>query len=143
MFCNDPAAAPALATRLTRLGIPSAHISARLPQPERLAALRALRALRLRAAVSSDVLARGIDLEYINLVVNFDLPHDADTYAHRLGRAGRFGTSALAVTLVRPPEVAVAQEFAAAAGCGAPSSGSRVDREIPNIQDYFLGLSDR
>ena len=85
MFCNDSAAAPALAARLSGLGIPSTHISARLPQPERLAVLSGLRALRLRAVVSSDVLARGIDLEYINLVINFDMPHDRDTYAHRLG----------------------------------------------------------
>lgn len=117
IFCNNPATAPALAARLNALGIPAAYVSARLPQTTRLDAVAALRSLRLRAAVTSDVLARGIDLEFINLVVNFDLPHDQDTYAHRLGRAGRFGSSALAVTLVSATEVGVAEEFAKSAGC--------------------------
>eukprot|EP00892_Ulva_mutabilis_P006146 jgi/Ulvmu1/3903/UM018_0125.1 len=119
VFCNDAAIAPALTAHLAALGAPTVHVSARLPQPARLAALAALRSLAARVAVTSDVLARGVDLEYVNLVVNFDLPRDGATYAHRLGRAGRFGAAAVAVTLVTgEAELATLHNWAATCGCG-------------------------
>ena len=122
VFCNDPTIAPALADHLAALGVPTVHVSARLPQATRLAAITALRTLGARVAVTSDVLARGVDLEYVNLVVNFDLPRDGATYAHRLGRAGRFGAAAVAVTLITGPrELGTLRGWAATCGCGALS----------------------
>lgn len=119
MFCNDWVIAPALAGHLSALGAPTVHVSARLPQDRRLAALGQLRSLAARVAVTSDVLARGIDLEYVNLVVNFDLPRDGATYAHRLGRAGRFGAAAVAVTIINSDaELATLQSWAATCGSG-------------------------
>lgn len=121
VFCNNAEVAAALTDHLSALGVPTVHVSARLPQPTRLAALAALRSLAARVAVSSDVFARGIDLEYVNLVVNFDLPRDGETYAHRLGRAGRYGAAAIAVTVVAGGgELGVLGEWAGSCGCGAP-----------------------
>lgn len=123
VFCNDPEVAPALAEHLAALGVPTVHISARLPQPARLAAMAALRALGARVAVTSDVLSRGIDLEYVNAVVNFDLPADGATYAHRLGRCGRFGAAAVAVTLVTSEEeLERLRRWADTCSSGAPPS---------------------
>lgn len=48
--------------------------------------------------VSTDLFGRGIDIERVNIVINYDMPEDSDTYLHRVGRAGRFGTKGLAVT---------------------------------------------
>lgn len=50
--------------------------------------------------VATDIFGRGIDIEKINVVFNFDMPADSDTYIHRVGRAGRFGTKGLTITFV-------------------------------------------
>lgn len=52
----------------------------------------------------TDVFGRGIDIERINIAINYDVPSEADTYLHRVGRAGRFGTKGLAITFVSSPE---------------------------------------
>ena len=53
-----------------------------------------------RICVATDVFGRGIDIEKINLAINYDLPSDADSYLHRVGRAGRFGTKGLSISFV-------------------------------------------
>lgn len=53
-----------------------------------------------RICVATDVFGRGIDIERINLAINYDMPTDADSYLHRVGRAGRFGTKGLAISFV-------------------------------------------
>lgn len=53
-----------------------------------------------RICVATDVFGRGIDIERINLAINYDLPSDADSYLHRVGRAGRFGGRGVSITFV-------------------------------------------
>jgi ATP-dependent RNA helicase UAP56/SUB2 len=53
-----------------------------------------------RICVATDVFGRGIDIERINLAINYDLPSEADSYLHRVGRAGRFGTKGLSISFV-------------------------------------------
>lgn len=55
---------------------------------------------KYRIMVATDIFGRGIDIEKINVVFNFDMPNDSDSYLHRVGRAGRFGTKGLAITFV-------------------------------------------
>jgi len=50
--------------------------------------------------VATDLFGRGIDIERVNVVINFDMPENSDTYLHRVGRAGRFGTKGLAISFV-------------------------------------------
>ncbi len=54
--------------------------------------------------VATDLVARGIDIERVNIVINYDMPDCADTYLHRVGRAGRFGTKGLAITFIGSDE---------------------------------------
>lgn len=54
--------------------------------------------------MATDVFGRGIDIERINVAINYDLPADADSYLHRVGRAGRFGTKGLAISFVSSEE---------------------------------------
>lgn len=54
--------------------------------------------------VTTDVFGRGIDIAKVNIVFNFDMPDQADSYLHRVGRAGRFGTKGLAITFVANPQ---------------------------------------
>merc|ERR1711937_1116085 len=57
-----------------------------------------------RILVSTDVWGRGIDIERVNIVINYDMPQVSDMYLHRAGRAGRFGTKGLAITFVSTDE---------------------------------------
>jgi len=54
--------------------------------------------------VATNIISRGIDIERVNVVFNYDMPEDSDTYLHRVGRAGRFGTKGLAITFVSTDE---------------------------------------
>jgi len=54
--------------------------------------------------VATDLFGRGIDMEHVNIVINYDMPENSDTYLHRVGRAGRFGTKGLTITFVSHPE---------------------------------------
>jgi len=56
--------------------------------------------LKKRILVATDLFARGVDIERVNIVINYDIPEDANTYLHRVGRAGRFGTKGLAISFV-------------------------------------------
>ena len=57
-----------------------------------------------RILVATEIFGRGIDIEKINIVFNYDMPREADSYLHRVGRAGRFGTKGLAITFVESGE---------------------------------------
>lgn len=79
---------------------PSVCIYGSLPQEERIKRYNEFKAFKYRIMVSTDIFGRGIDIEKINIVFNFDMPGDANSYLHRVGRAGRFGTKGLAITFV-------------------------------------------
>jgi superfamily II DNA/RNA helicase len=69
-------------------------------QHRRLEAVASLREFRCRVLLSTDLTARGIDAENVNLVINLDIPHSGATYLHRIGRAGRYGSHGITVSLV-------------------------------------------
>lgn len=100
IFCNLRARAQKLSNVLNASGYPTAFISGNLQQKERNAVMEQLRQFQIRVLVSTDLTARGIDVESVNLVINIDVPEDVETYLHRIGRTGRFGTRGVAVTIV-------------------------------------------
>ena len=59
----------------------------------------------LRILLSTDLLARGIDIQQLSLVINFDLPREKETYIHRIGRSGRYGRKGVAINLINDREV--------------------------------------
>ncbi|KAJ4457256.1 putative DEAD box polypeptide 20 [Paratrimastix pyriformis] len=81
-----------LAEQLRAGGWPVCGLHGQMEQVARTEALEALRQHRVRVLVATDVAARGVDVPNVNLVVSMDLPHDPETYLHRVGRAGRFHT---------------------------------------------------
>ena len=104
VFCNSKIAASIVAENLKHAGISATDLSSAKDQLERIRIMNDLRDFALRVVVATDIAARGIDLDKVNLVVNFDLPDNSATLAHRLGRAGRFGTQGAAVSFVRKGE---------------------------------------
>ncbi|OWZ20323.1 DEAD/DEAH box RNA helicase [Phytophthora megakarya] len=105
VFCNDKFRAEALATALAGQGWPAACITGSQTQATRLEVMEGFRKSRSRVLVSTDLTARGIDVDKVNFVVNLDLPRDPATYLHRVGRSGRFGGKGLAVTLLSEKEL--------------------------------------
>lgn len=100
VFCNSQSRAALIDDWLQVGGWSSTCIHGAMEQAERSAAMSAVKSFSARVLVSSDVTARGIDLDRVNLVVNCDLPQNPHTYLHRVGRTGRFGTLGLAVSIV-------------------------------------------
>ncbi|KAG0083153.1 Suppressor of the cold-sensitive snRNP biogenesis mutant brr1-1 [Podila epicladia] len=85
---------------LKSLKFPSIAIHAQMAQDTRMEHFKDFKDLKTRIAVSTDVFSRGMDVSRVNVVINYDFPLDADTYLHRVGRAGRFGTKGLAISFV-------------------------------------------
>lgn len=80
-------------------------ISSNLSQSDREEILRKFRARRLRILVATDVMSRGIDIKEINMVVNYDVPNDAEDYVHRVGRTARIDSKGEAISLISPIEM--------------------------------------
>lgn len=85
-------------------GFPSVACYRNMPQEERLKVYEAFKASKYRIMVCTDLFGRGIDVEKINVVINFDMPTEADQYLHRVGRAGRFGTRGLTISFISSNE---------------------------------------
>ena len=93
-----------LANELNKAGIHADAIHGDKSQQERIKALDAFKAGTMRVLVATDVAARGLDIEALPFVVNYDLPHNPEDYVHRIGRTGRAGASGEAISLVSESE---------------------------------------
>lgn len=100
IFCNSVNRVELLAKKITELGFSCYYIHARMLQSHRNKVFHNFRNGDCRCLVSSDLFTRGIDIQTVNVVVNFDFPKFSETYLHRIGRSGRFGHLGLAVNLV-------------------------------------------
>jgi ATP-dependent RNA helicase DeaD len=93
-----------LAERLEARGFGAAPLNGDIPQQQRERTVARLKAGQLDILVATDVAARGLDVERISHVVNYDIPYDSETYVHRIGRTGRAGRSGEAILFVAPRE---------------------------------------
>ncbi|KAK4531218.1 hypothetical protein CCYA_CCYA07G2075 [Cyanidiococcus yangmingshanensis] len=100
IFCNSVSRVELLAKKITELGYSCYYIHAKMPQYQRARVFHDFRNGACRNLVSSDLFTRGIDVQAVNVVVNFDFPKNAETYLHRVGRSGRYGHRGLAISLV-------------------------------------------
>ncbi|KAI9787878.1 MAG: Suppressor of the cold-sensitive snRNP biogenesis mutant brr1-1 [Peltula sp. TS41687] len=85
---------------LRECNFPSIAVHSGVSQEERIKRYKEFKDFNKRICVATDVFGRGIDIERINLAINYDLPFDADSYLHRVGRAGRFGTKGLSISFI-------------------------------------------
>lgn len=93
-----------LASELTQRGYPAEALNGDLSQGARTQVLKRFRDNRIKVLVATDVAARGLDIDDISHVFNYDLPFDSEAYVHRIGRTGRAGKSGIAITLLTPAE---------------------------------------
>ncbi|KAL2042700.1 hypothetical protein N7G274_004459 [Stereocaulon virgatum] len=100
IFVKSTLRATELDKLLRECNFPSIAVHSGVSQEERIKRYKEFKEFNKRICVATDVFGRGIDIERINLAINYDLPGDADSYLHRVGRAGRFGTKGLSISFV-------------------------------------------
>ncbi|MBV9970713.1 MAG: DEAD/DEAH box helicase [Xanthobacteraceae bacterium] len=104
IFCNRKREVATLHRSLLRHGFSAVALHGDMDQSARTAALEQFRKNEVVLLVASDVAARGLDIPDVSHVFNFDVPHHADDYVHRIGRTGRAGRSGAAITIVAPAD---------------------------------------
>jgi ATP-dependent RNA helicase DDX6/DHH1 len=100
IVCNSVNRVELLAKKITELGYSCFYIHAKMKQADRNRVFHEFRNGATRHLVCSDLFTRGIDIQSVNVVINFDFPKNAETYLHRIGRSGRFGHLGLAINLI-------------------------------------------
>jgi ATP-dependent RNA helicase UAP56/SUB2 len=100
IFVSKVARANELNRLLDDCNFPSICIHSGMKQEERIARYKSFKDFNKRILVTTDLFGRGIDIERVNIVINYDFPDSSDQYLHRVGRAGRFGTKGLAISFV-------------------------------------------
>ncbi len=105
VFCRTKRGAARLTERINKMGLPAKELHGDLSQSVREQTLKSFADGRTRVLIATDVASRGIDLDDIGLVVNFDPPDEPDTYTHRVGRTARAGRTGRAVTMVLPDQL--------------------------------------
>jgi ATP-independent RNA helicase DbpA len=160
VFCNFKATVTRIEQALGAAGISSAGLHGGLEQKQRDFVMARFRNHSIRVLVATDVAARGLDIEGLDLVVNFELPFQPETYVHRIGRTGRAGKAGMAVSLVGPQDGGKVKAIEAAigsplerqtapreastktferAGAGTPTSRSAVDGDALMETLYISG----
>jgi len=109
VFVRTKSGAERLARKLAGFGLKAAALHADRTQAQRTQAVEGFRSGRFRVLVATDVAARGLDIDGITHVVNYEVPSNRETYVHRVGRTGRADATGTALTLVAPEEVRALQ----------------------------------
>ena len=104
VFVNTKIGADRLARTLQSAGLRAVAVHADRSQKDRTAAIESFRTGRIKVLVATDVAARGLDIDDIGLIINYEVPRGLDSYVHRVGRTGRYGATGHALTLADPAE---------------------------------------
>ncbi|QOV89721.1 DEAD/DEAH box helicase [Humisphaera borealis] len=116
IFCRTRTEVDSLTERLNAHGYRAQSLHGGITQDQRSRVIKRLKDGAIDLVVATDVAARGLDIENLALVVNYDVPANPDAYVHRIGRVGRAGREGVAVTLVDPRESRLLGQFARQAG---------------------------
>jgi len=111
IYCNTRRKVDFLADQMTKRDFTISTMHAELDQKERDLIMREFRSGSSRVLISTDLLARGIDVQQVSLVINFDLPGNLENYLHRIGRSGRFGRKGVAINFVTNNDVRVMKDI--------------------------------
>jgi translation initiation factor 4A len=105
IYCNTRRTVDFLADQMSKRDFTISTMHAEMDQKERELVMREFRSGSSRVLISTDLLARGIDVQQVSLVINFDLPQNMENYLHRIGRSGRFGRKGVAINFVTNNDV--------------------------------------
>ena len=113
IYANTKREVEQLYEKLTSNKFSVGLITGNMSQDDRNEVMREFRQGKTRVLLSTDMLARGIDIQQISLVINFDLPREKETYIHRIGRSGRFGRKGVSINLLTNDDVSFMKELEA------------------------------
>jgi len=105
IYCNTRRKVDYLKDELEKRDFTVSTMHAELDQSERDLIMREFRSGSSRVLISTDLLARGIDVQQVSLVINYDMPSNLENYLHRIGRSGRFGRKGVAINMVSDKDV--------------------------------------
>jgi len=111
LFCKTKRGADKIAKNLIKSRIKTAAIHGDKAQNQRQKALKDFKEGALRVLVATDIAARGIDIDKLKYVINYDVPNLPETYVHRIGRSGRAGEEGVAISLCEPEENAFIKDI--------------------------------
>ena len=111
IYCNKRQSAEWLSDKLSNDGYPLLCIHGDMENAERRKRMDDFRDGRVRVLISTDLLARGIDIQQISLVINYELPMNRENYIHRIGRSGRFGKKGVAINLITKNELKMKEDI--------------------------------
>ncbi len=111
IYCNKRQRVEWLAEKLQSQGFPLSYIHGEMEVGERKRRMASFRSGEVRVLISTDLLARGIDVQQVSLVINYELPTNKENYIHRIGRSGRFGRKGVAINLIGPDEKTMASDI--------------------------------
>ena len=111
IFANSRKSVETLATSMTRRGFDVGYIHGDMDTAERKRRMEDFRAGKTRVMITTDLLARGIDIQQISLVINYELPVVRENYIHRIGRSGRYGRKGASINLVNTREMRAQEEI--------------------------------
>jgi translation initiation factor 4A len=111
IYCNTRKRAEWLADKLSSDGYPLLCIHGEMENTERRKRMEDFRSGKVRVLIATDLLARGIDVQHVSLVMNFELPMNRENYIHRIGRSGRFGRKGVSINLLSPNETKMREEL--------------------------------
>jgi len=133
VFCNSREQADQLYILMQQKEISAGILHGGRDQKQRNEAMGKLRRNQIKVIIATDIAARGIDIEGMDLVINFDMPRRGELYIHRIGRTGRAGRKGLAISLI------TAQEFNLMAGIERYLKHSFQRRKISELEGYYKG----
>ena len=144
IFCNTQERVDALYKALTEVQYPCNKIHGGMEQEDRLKTMNLFKRGAFRYLIATDVAARGIDIENISLVINYDVPLKKESYVHRTGRTGRAGLEGKAITLATTKEERYMKEIMKYIDFNIPVLNNPTDQEILNLkEDFTLKLMDK
>lgn len=111
IYCNKRQRVEWLAEKLQGQGFPVNYIHGEMDVNERKRRMQDFRSGAVRVLISTDLLARGIDVQQVSLVINYELPTNQENYIHRIGRSGRFGRKGVAINLIGPDEAEMVNQI--------------------------------
>lgn len=137
LFCNTREKVETLLRQIEREGYRCAGLHGGMEQRERLRTIQSFKKGEFQFLIATDVAARGIHVEDISLVINYELPMDNESYVHRIGRTGRAGNKGTAITLVTPDEHSALAEIEEYIQASIPREDIPADEEVEKGKIIF------
>jgi ATP-dependent RNA helicase len=111
IFCNTKRKVDWLTEKMREANFTVSSMHGDMPQKEREAIMKEFRSGASRVLITTDVWARGIDVQQVSLVINYDLPNNRELYIHRIGRSGRFGRKGVAINFVKNDDIRILRDI--------------------------------